>query len=212
MNPLQRGMNHFVDTRLVVHGAGRVPNCRDRISRLRGVAFSKNGIDVDPFLRSVSNPAVFAAGDCANTPTPRLTPVANEQARMVVRNLFTETPTGKPDYGVVPRVVFTSPCLAAIGILESEATAAESGIDPDIRFENTSTWSSVRKTCQECAAYKLIIDKSSDRIPGAHLLGPAAEETINLFALAMKFNLTATNLKSTLFAFPTFGSDVRQMV
>jgi glutathione reductase (NADPH) len=94
----------------------------------------------------------------------------------------------------------------------TQSEAKEMLPDVEVLHEDTSTWSSVRKTGQECAAYKLLIDKQSDRILGAHLLGPAAEETINLFALAMKFDLTATDLKSTLFAYPTFAADVRQMV
>ncbi len=57
-----------------------------------------------------------------------------------------------------------------------------------------------------------LVDKPSGLILGAHLLGPGAEETINLFALAMKHRLTATDIKSTLFAFPTFASDIRRMV
>lgn len=71
---------------------------------------------------------------------------------------------------------------------------------------------STRKLGNTAAGYKIIIDRKSDLVLGAHLLGPAAEETINLFALAMKFDLRATDIKSTLFAFPTFASDVRQMV
>src|SRR5690606_25720580 len=104
----------------------------------------------------------------------------------------------------------TSPCLAAVGMSESQAQ--EQFDDLDVRHEDTSDWGSVRKTGQTCAGYKLLIDRKTDRILGAHLLGPAAEETINLFALAMKFDLTASDVKSALFAFPTFASDVRRMV
>lgn len=94
----------------------------------------------------------------------------------------------------------------------SEKQARESGREIDVRFKDTSTSSSVRKTGKTVAGFKLIIDKDTDLLLGAHLLGPAAEETINLFALAMRFDLTATDLKSTLFAFPTFAADVRKMI
>ncbi|MDZ4850248.1 MAG: NAD(P)/FAD-dependent oxidoreductase [Pirellulaceae bacterium] len=199
-----------IETDLVIHGAGRRPNL-ERLQLDRGnVRFGKNGIEVDNYMRSISNPKVFAAGDCADSPMPRLTPVANEQARIIVKNLFVDTLVERPDYGIVPKVVFTSPCLAAVGMLEE--AAIDSGLDIDVRYEETSDWSSVRKTGQGCAAYKVIVDKSNGQILGAHLLGPAAEETINIFALAMKFDLTAKNIKSTLFAFPTFASDVRKML
>ncbi|MEJ7594816.1 MAG: NAD(P)/FAD-dependent oxidoreductase [Planctomycetaceae bacterium] len=204
------GGHQTITTKLVVHGAGRVPNIDDLNLDAGDVQHSKQGVAVDEFMRSVTNPHVFASGDCADHAQPKLTPVANEQARVVVKNLFAESVDRKPDCGVVPRVVFTSPCLAAIGMSQSEAK--QQGFDLDVRYQDTSTWGSVRKTGQDCAAYKILIDKKTDLLLGAHLLGPAAEEVINLFALAMKFNLTATNLKSTLFAYPTFGADVRRML
>ncbi|TWT74078.1 dihydrolipoyl dehydrogenase family protein [Allorhodopirellula solitaria] len=203
------GAVHSAAAELVVHGAGRIPNLDDLGLDAGEVAFGEHGIQVDPFMRSVSNPAVFAAGDCADSGKPPLTPTANEEARIIVKNLFVDEPTQRPDYGVIPQVAFTVPAIAAIGMSQAEAEAAH---DVDVRSDDTSTWGSVRKTGQRCAGYKVLIDKQSDRILGAHLLGPAAEETINLFALAMKHNLTATDMKSTLFTFPTFASDVRRMV
>lgn len=204
------GETHDVATQLVVHGAGRTPNLSQLNLPDGEVEFSGDGIVVDSSMRSVSNPHVFAAGDCVASQLPRLTPVANEQARIVVKNLFAEVREHRPDYGTVPAVVFTSPCLAAIGMSESEARAEID--DLDVRLQDTSNSGSSRKHAQPCSAYKLLINKRNDRIVGAHLLGPSAEETINLFALAMKFSLTATDLKSTLFAFPTFAADVRNMV
>lgn len=206
----QNGNRQTIETQLVVHGAGRVPNISNLNLEAGDVDFSERGIAVDATMRSVSNPRVFAAGDCVNSGMPRLTPVANEEARVVVKNLFAEIPEKRPDYGAVPSVVFTSPCLAAVGLTQLEAK--ERYPEVEVLHEVTSKWSSIRKTGQECAAYKLLVDKQSDRILGAHLLGPAAEETINLFALAIKFDLTASDLKSTLFAYPTFAADVRQMV
>ncbi len=195
---------------LVVHGAGRVPNIAKLNLDAADVRHNKRGIEVDQSMRSTSNPRVFVGGDCADTQLPRLTPVANEQARAVVKALWDEAGEHKPDYGAVPQVAFTTPCVAAVGL--SELHAREQFEDVDVRHEDTSDWGSVRKSGQTCAGYKVIIDRRTDRILGAHLLGPAAEETINLFALAMKFDLTASDLKSTLFAFPTFASDVRRMV
>jgi len=204
------GKHEEIATDLVVHGAGRMPSLADLNLPAGSVEFSDAGIAVDKFMRSVSNSNVFASGDCAATDCPRLTPVANEQARIVVKNLFADSVTHQPDYGAVPSVVFTSPCLAAVGLSEAEANVEIDNLV--VRHEDTSQWGSPRKHAQPCAAYKILIDNDNDRIVGAHLLGPGAEETINLFALAMKFGLTATDLKSTLFAFPTFSADVRNMV
>ncbi|QDS93910.1 Glutathione amide reductase [Roseimaritima multifibrata] len=194
---------------LVVHGAGRVPNLQNMELNVGEVDFGDRGIKVNDFMQSISNPNVYAAGDCVECPQPRLTPTANEQARVVVKNLFAEQPLNRPDYGDIPQVAFTVPAIAAIGMSQLEA---EKGHDVEVRHDDTSSWGSVRKHGQRCAGYKVLVDKKTDRILGAHLLGPGAEETINLFALAMKHGLTATDIKSTLFAFPTFGSDIRRMV
>lgn len=194
---------------LVVHGAGRVPNLDGLQLEKADVRYGPRGIEVDEYMRS-SNPAIYAAGDCAASGQPKLTPIANEEARCVAKNLLSDAPTAKPFYGAPPRVVFTAPCLAAVGA--SEKQLAEEGRDYTVNADDTSTWGSVRKSGIRCAAYKVLVDKQSDRVLGAHLLGPGAEESINLFALAMSHGLTATQIKSTLLAFPTFASDVRQMV
>lgn len=202
--------NQSLDCGLVVHGAGRVPNLDGLELNVGGVKYDSDGIEVNDFLQSTSNPAVFATGDCAASGMPRLTPVANEEARIVAKNLFAPQPQSKPDYGAVPKVVFTTPAIAAVGL--SQRQAEEQGRDVKVQFEDTSSWGSVRKTGDTCAGYKVLVDKQSDLVVGAHLLGPGAEETINLYAMAMKHGLTATDIKSTLFAFPTFASDVRRMV
>jgi len=198
-----------VEADLVVHGAGRVPNFDGLNLDAGDVEFSDQGIKVDSFMRSVSNTSVFAGGDCIDSGKPALTPTANEEARIVAKNLFANHPEHKPDYGIIPQVAFTVPAIASIGMSQADA---EESYDVDVRHKDTSTWNSVRKSCQTCAGYKILVDKGTDQMLGAHLLGPGAEETINLFALAMKHGLTATDIKSTLLAYPTFGSDVRLMV
>ena len=65
----------------------------------------------------------------------------------------------------------------------------------------------------EQAAYsKVIIDSRSDRILGAHILGHNAQELINIFVLAMKFNITARDLHDTVYTYPTFTSSIPVMV
>lgn len=199
-----------IDCGLVVHGAGRVPNVDELDLKAGNVQSGDKGIAVDRHLRSQSNPHVFALGDCADSGVPPLTPSANEEARIVAKNLFADEPEAVPDYGVIPQVAFTTPCIASVGMTVEQAE--EGGRKCEVLLEDTSDWNSVRKLGGGVAGFRIIVDQESDRLLGAHLLGPAAEETINLFALAMKFDLTATDLKSTLFAFPTFASDVRQMV
>jgi glutathione reductase (NADPH) len=74
-----------------------------------------------------------------------------------------------------------------------------------------SGWNSVKRVSEPCAAYKLLV-APDDRLLAAHLVGPGAAETINLFVLALRAGMTASELKSAPLAFPTFGHDVRSMV
>jgi len=199
---------HEVIADLVVHGAGRVPKVESLNLEKADVETSDGGICVDEFLRSRSNPGVFAAGDCAATGQPKLTPTANEEARVVAKNLFEDSPTVRPDYGSIPRVAFTTPSIAAVGMSEDDAKKRYSNVN--VLQGDSSQWGSIRKSGIPCAGYKILL--VDQQIVGAHLLGHAAEETINFFALAMKFDLSAKDLKSVLFTFPTFASDIRQML
>lgn len=203
------GATDTIETRLVVHAAGRVPHL-DGLELERGeVTVEKGGIAVDETLRSVSNPRVHAGGDCANRPIGNLTPTANEDARVIVQALTEDRPEA-PEYGAVPTAVFSVPTLARVGLSESEAR--ERGHDVEVRHEDWSKWGSMRKVSAGCAAFKILVDRKSDAILGAHLLGPDAGETINLFAVAMRAGMTASELKSVLIVFPTFAADVRAML
>jgi glutathione reductase (NADPH) len=194
----------------VFHGAGRVPNLDGLQLEKANIAYDdRDGIAVDEFLRNPGNPNVFATGDCAATGQPKLTPIANQQGFAVSESLLTGQFI-KPEYGFVPAVVFSVPALATVGM--TEESARESGKDYRIEEDDLSASGAVRKVCETHARYKLVVDKESDQILGAHLVGPAAAETINLFALAMNQQMTARDLKSMLFVFPTFAAGVRSMV
>lgn len=194
---------------LIVHGAGRVPNVAGLDLEAGGIEANKRGIHVNEFLQSVSNPAVYAAGDVAATDAPPLTPVANEEGRAVATNLL-DGNRAKPDYGPVPAAVFSVPALAAVGLTERQAI--EQGLSFDIKSGDWATFNSMQKVGETHAAYKILVEQDTDRLLGAHLLGPDAAESINVFALAMRFQLKATDVKSVLFTFPTFAADIRSML
>lgn len=194
---------------LMVHGAGRVPDLDDLNLGAAGVQASRDGVLVNEFLQSVSNSHVYAAGDCAATGGPALTPVAGHEGHIVAANLL-DGHHLTADYTAVPSVVFTIPPLARVGLMEAEAR--EQGLRFAVRHEDTSTWYSSRRLGEQFSAYKVLVEDGSGRILGAHLLGPQADETINLFALAMRAGVTADQFKRTLWAYPTHGSDTQYMV
>ena len=116
----------------------------------------------------------------------------------------------KPDYKGVPTVVFTIPELARVGMLEEEAKAA--GYKLRIATNDTRGWYSNLRVGETCAATKVIIDDETDKILGAHLLGPEYAEIINFFSLAMRLDLTTSDLKKMVSAYPSVGSDIGSML
>ncbi|MEX2500898.1 MAG: NAD(P)/FAD-dependent oxidoreductase [Trueperaceae bacterium] len=199
-----------IDADLVVHGAGRVPDLEGLDLDAAEVPFDPaRGVQVNDRLQSVGNPAVYAAGDAAATDGPPLTPVAVHEGLIAAANLLGGEPR-RPDYRGTPSVVFTGPPLARAGLGEEEARAA--GMDLDVRSGDMSRWFTARRTREPVAAYKVLIDRQSDRIVGAHLLAGHAAETIDLFALAIRHGLTRRDLKTSVLVHPAAASDVVYMI
>ena len=194
---------------LVVHGAGRLPEIDDLDLEKAGIAHTKAGVTVNEYLQSVSNPAVYAAGDAAASGGLPLTPVASMEGRVVAGNLLNGNHQ-KPNYAGIPSVVFTVPPLASVGL--QQEVAKVQGLKVKIHHGETSGWYSSRRVGMKHSGYKVLVEEGSNRIMGAHLLGPHAEETINLFALAIRCGLTADQLKEVRYAYPSHSDDISYMV
>ena len=164
---------------------------------------------VSEYLQSVSNSAVYAAGDAAASGGLPLTPVASMEGRAVAANLINGNHQ-KPNYAGIPSVVFTVPPLASVGLQED--AAKERGLRLTVNHEDTSGWYSSRRIGVKYSGYKVLVEEGSNRIVGAHLLGTHAEETINLFALAIRLGLTTDQLKETRYSYPSHSDDVSYMV
>ena len=193
---------------LVVHATGRVPNIDDLNLTAAGVEFGPRGIRVSASMRT-TNPAIFAVGDCADS-GPNLTPVSANEGRIAAKNLLAGKDAHEVSYPPIPSVVFTLPPVATVGL--SEAAATEKGLKFDTHFEKTGDWYSSMRVGAKQTAYKVLVEQGSGHILGAHLIGPGAEEQINLFAMAMGADLTANQIKAMIFAYPSYASDIGSMV
>lgn len=199
-----------VDADLVVHAAGRVPKTRQLDLAAGKVEMDERGaVRVNEHLQSVSNPRVYAAGDAALPPgSLPLTPVAGHEGLIVASNLLKGN-VKTPDYRGIPSVVFTGPALAGVGLTEEEAR--REGRAVRVKCEATGSWFSNRRVREGAAMYKTIVDDVSGVVVGAHLLGPASEEVINVFALAVRHGLTASDLSHMIYAYPSSASDIPYM-
>jgi len=205
---VQRGTARHFDADLAVHGAGRIPEIDDLDLDVAGVEREKRGVKVNEFLQSVSNPVVYAGGDAAASGPP-LTPKADHDAGVLVGNLL-EGNHRTVDYRGIASAVFSIPPLASTGLSEAEARAR--GINVRVNRQDTSSWFNTRRVGETVSAFKVLIDESTGQVLGAHLLGPHADEVINLFAVAVRLGLRADDLKQTPFAYPTMSSDIRFML
>lgn len=200
------GTNVVCDT--VVHGAGRAADLAGLDLEAGEVAYGRRGIEVGPSMRSVTNPRVYAAGDAAALGVP-LTPVGIAQARIAAANIL-EPGSAVFAPKAVPSVVFSNPPLASVGVTEAQANA--DGLDVEVKFTDTSGWVSSRRVGVRISGAKTIVERGSGRIVGAHVLGHAAEEVVNVFATAMMGGLTAEDLRSAIWSYPTDGYNVAYLL
>jgi glutathione reductase (NADPH) len=204
-----KGAAASVEADLVVHAAGRRPALHALDLQAGGVATDDHGrLRLNQWLQSVSNPAVYAAGDAAQRGPP-LTPVASRDAEVVAANLLNGN-TRAADHRAVPTVAFTIPPIAAVGL--SEAAAREASRSLRVNCRRASEWYTARRLAEPVYGFKVLIDEESRRILGAHLVGPGAEDTINIFALAIRESLAIDALREALFAYPTAASDIGYML
>ena len=193
---------------LVVHAAGRAPDLAELDLAAAGVAIENGRLILNEFLQSVSNPAVYAAGDAA-AKGPPLTPVSSHDGKVVAENLL-EGNRHRPDYRGVPSVAFTLPPIAAVGLGEAEARAA--GLKFRVNREKVEDWYTARRVAETVYGFKTLVEEGTGRILGAHLVGPHADEVINVLGLAIRHGLTADDIKQTMFAYPTAASDIGYML
>lgn len=201
------GHARMLEADRVVNGAGRVPNVETLDLDAGQVAHDKGRIAIDDYLRSKSNEAVWVAGD--PLASPQLSPIATYEGRIVGRNIV-DGPRHKPDYASIPSCVYTVPTLASVGL--TEAAAKEKGLKVKIETNDMLDWLSARTYAETMSWSKVLIDEATDKIVGAHMVGHASEELINTFGLAIRYGITAGQIREMVYAFPTFSADLPSMV
>lgn len=185
--------------------AGRVANIDDLDLLAGNVERTPKGIRVNEFLQSVSNPHVYAAGDCADGGGVPLTPTAAYEGDIAATNIL-DGNTRRVDLHGLATIVYTMPPLASVGL--SLDRARERGIDVDVHEGDMGTWYETRHVAAHTGYYKVLVDKTNGTIVGATIFGPHAEEQINVLALAIRTSLTAAAVGDALFAYPTASSDL----
>jgi glutathione reductase (NADPH) len=185
----------------VLNAAGRVPALESLDLSAAGVATEKKGIVVDDYLRSPGNRRVFAGGDAHGR--RQLSPVASYEGRVVAGN-FLQGDVERVSYDAIPQAVYTVPPLAWVGLTEGQAREKDGKVG--VTLHDMSSWKVYAIAGERPAKAKVVLEEATRRVLGAHIYGAGAAELIHVFAMAIRFGLTATDLEKMVRAYPTFTS------
>jgi glutathione reductase (NADPH) len=193
------GMAFAADT--VMYATGRVPNTgRLGLDRV-GIHLDKRGaIAVDEWQQTTV-PGIYAIGDC--TDRINLTPVAIAEGRALAETLFNNNPM-KMDHTDVPSAVFSQPPVGTVGLSEASARLVS---EIDVYKAVFRPMKHTLSGRDEKVLMKLVVDRPSDRVLGAHMVGPDAPEIIQGLAIAVKARLTKKDFDRTVAIHPTSAEE-----
>lgn len=187
----------------VLFATGRAANTRGMGLEEAGVELGERGrIRIDA-CHATTAPGVYAVGDV--TTDPALTPVAIAAARRLMDRLYGGADR-QLDLSQVPTVVFTHPPLAMVGL--TEAAARDAHDDVAVYTTGFRPMLHALAESQQRSLFKLVCAGKDRRVVGLHLLGEAADEILQGFAVAMKRGITLDDLRDTLAIHPTSAEEV----
>lgn len=188
---------------------GRRPNTDHIAIDRAGVAVSDRGeVEVDEYLRT-SVPHVFAAGDVigGRTGSQMATPVGSQDGGIAARNALSGGELRAVDHRVIPRVIFTDPQVAVVGITEEQAVAAGHPC-----WCNTVPMSLVPRAGairDTRGLVKMVADAETNEVLGVSMVGPSAGEVIHEAAMGMRFRAGLHDFIDLLHVFPTMAEALK---
>jgi glutathione reductase (NADPH) len=190
----------------VMFATGRRPNVAGLGLEAAGVKLNDKGaIEVDEFSRT-SVPHIYAVGDV--TDRIALTPVAIREGHAFADTVFGGKPV-KVDHKNVPTAVFSEPEVGVIGLTEAEACEQLDKVDIyKTSFRPMKATLSGRDTR---TFMKLVVDGTTDRVVGCHIVGPDAGEMIQLIGIAVKMKATKADFDATMAVHPTAAEELVTM-
>ena len=192
----------LVEAEQIMYATGRLPKTRDLGLEKAGVQLSATGaVLVDEYSRS-NVESIYAIGDC--TDRMMLTPVAIAEGMAVANTLFNDQPT-RPSYLNVPTAVFSMPNCGTVGLTEAEARASDLKIDIYRSFFRPLKHTLTGR--EERTMMKLVVDQTTDRVLGCHMVGSDAGEIIQGLAVALNCGATKAQFDATIGIHPTAAEE-----
>ncbi len=188
----------------IMYATGRVPNTRDMGLEAVGVHLDKRGgIAVDEWQQTTV-PGIYAIGDVTNR--INLTPVAIAEGRGLAETLFNANPMTM-DHADVPSAVFSQPPVGSVGISEADAVRLYGKDGVDIYRAVFRPMKHTLSGRDEKTLMKLVVEASTGRVRGVHMVGADAPEIIQGIAIAVKAGLTKKDFDRTVAIHPTASEE-----
>lgn len=149
-------------------------------------------------------PGIYALGDV--TGRAALTPVAIAAGRRLADRLFNRQPESRLDYRNIPSVVFSHPPIGTVGLSEDEARE-QYGDDVKVYQSRFVPLYNAVTTDKPHTSMKLVTIGSQEKIVGCHVIGPAADEMLQGFAVALKMGATKKDFDDTVAIHPTSAEE-----
>jgi glutathione reductase (NADPH) len=189
----------------LMFATGRVPNTGGLGLETAGVELDHDqaaAVRVDADNRSTCE-SIYAVGDVTNR--VQLTPVAIREGQAFADTVFGNKPT-RVDYNCIPSAVFSHPPLGGVGMTESQARNRLGTVK--VYASDFRPMKNVLAGRNERALYKLVVDETTDRVVGAHMIGPDAPEILQLAAVAVKAGLTKAQFDACVAIHPTMAEEL----
>jgi glutathione reductase (NADPH) len=195
-----------IESDRVMFAIGRRPNVAGFGLEALGVKLADNGgIAVDPYSRT-SAPNIYAIGDVTNR--VNLTPVAIREGQAFADSVFGNRPTAV-DHAHIATAVFSEPEVGVIGLTETMARARLAAVDV-----YRATFRPMKATLSgrgNRMLMKLVVDGSTDRVVGCHMVGPDAAELIQLIAVLVTMKARKADFDATMALHPTAAEELVTM-
>lgn len=188
---------------MLLYAIGRPPNTEGLGLETVGVKLDAAGaVVVDEDSRTnIDN--IYAVGDVTNR--VQLTPVAIREGQAFADTVFGNKPW-RVDYSCIPSAVFSHPPIASVGMTEGEAKNKLGSVH--VYTSDFRAMKNVLADRNERALYKLVCDAATDRVVGAHIIGPDAAEIMQALAICVKAGLTKAQLDATVAIHPTMAEEL----
>jgi len=199
-----KGKDEKFSAQKLIVATGRKANTANMNLEAIGVTLERNGaIKVDEYLQT-SVPTIYAAGDVLGSHMFVYT--AAYEAKLAIDNAFT-TVRKEADFNVLPWVIFTDPQVAGVGM--DEAQAQEASLNVDTALLPLSYVPRAIAANDTRGFIKLIRNRDTDTLVGARILAPEGSELLMEVSLAIKFNITVSDIKEMLHPYLTLSEGIK---